>query len=433
MKKLFVCALIALLLAGTAGAWIPSEWVWFSWPFAYSSNEAGWHYMNEGDQMWCIRLDTGQWLVLSRPACGLSHGWSFCLWPFAYSLDDDAWYYLNETDVQWCFGLATGTWSLFGRGGVTTTTAALPTTTTGSVPTTTTVATTHATTTAVEMVLIPAGSFQMGNCMPPGDGYTDEIPVHTVMVSAFDIDRYEVTKALWDQVAEWAQDHGYDIGPEDGLGKATDHPVQTATWCGCVKWCNARSEKEGLVPAYYISSARATVYRTGDVNVSNDWVRWTAGYRLATEAEWEKAARGGVAGHRFPWSESDSISHSRANYYAGVPDPYDESHPAGHHPTYADGVYPYTSPVGSFAANGYGLYDLAGNVWEWCWDWYSWDYYSLSPGTDPLGPSSGSFRVARGGSWASTASNCRVAHRAYSIRPDTGNCNLGFRAVLPVP
>ena len=100
------------------------------------------------------------------------------------------------------------------------------------------------------MVLIPAGSFTMGNCMDPGEGYSDELPLHTVYVSAFYMDRYEVTKALWDEVKAWNGGNGYSY-ENAGSGKAANHPVQTVNWYDCVKWCNARSEKEGLTPCYY--------------------------------------------------------------------------------------------------------------------------------------------------------------------------------------
>ena len=245
------------------------------------------------------------------------------------------------------------------------------------------------------MVLIPAGSFMMGDSF--SEGYSRELPVHGVSVSAFYMDATEVTKAQWDEVATWAASHGYDITASGGSGKAAAHPVQTVTWYECVKWCNARSEKEGLTPAYYTSAARTTVYRTGSVNVQNDWVRWEAGYRLPTEAEWEKAARGGAVGQRFPWGAE--IQHSRANYESSSSYSYDTSITRGYHPDYDDGEMPYTSPVGSFAPNGYGLYDMAGNVYEWCWDWYSSGYYGESPGSDPRGAASGSSRVFRGGGW----------------------------------
>ena len=273
----------------------------------------------------------------------------------------------------------------------------------------------------VGMALIPAGSFAMGSDDYPG---SDEQPIHTVQVGGFYMDKYEVTKALWDEVYSWAIAHGYDFN-DPGLGKAATHPVHTVGWFDIVKWCNARSEKEGRAPAYYTSAAQTTVYRSGQVGVQNDWVKWNMGYRLPTEAEWEKASRGGLDGRRFPWG--DTISHAQANYYSLSDFAYDISPTRGFHPTYNDGVEPYTSPAGSFAANGYGLHDMAGNVWEWCWDWY--DTYSSSPGTDPRGPATGSYRVIRGGSWGSIAIGCRSAIRGNDY-PDDGFSLVGFRVVL---
>jgi sulfatase modifying factor 1 len=281
-----------------------------------------------------------------------------------------------------------------------------------------------------DMALIPAGSFTMGNCMDPSEGNSSELPLHTVYVSAFYMDRYEVTKALWDTVKSWNGGNGYSYDYA-GSGKASTHPVQTIDWYDCVKWCNARSQKEGLTPCYYTDSGLTLVYKT---NQAAPFVKWAAnGYRLPTEAEWEKAARGGASGHRFPWSDVDTITQSRANYYSywsgGVPYyPYDVNPTSGYHPTFNDGVYPYTSPVGYFAANGYGLYDMAGNVWEWCWDWYG--AYSSSSQTDPRGPASGASRGSRGGSCSYYARTCRTAIR-YQLNPTLSGDNIGFRSVLP--
>jgi formylglycine-generating enzyme len=282
--------------------------------------------------------------------------------------------------------------------------------------------------TATDMVLIPAGSFTMGNCMGPGEGYSDELPLHTVYVSAFYMDRYEVTKALWDEVCQWAITHGYTFDYV-GSGKASTHPVQTIDWYDCVKWCNARSEKEGGLPAYYTGAALTTPYRTGQIDVQTNWVNWNRGYRLPTEAEWEKAARGAASGHRFPWSDVDTITWSRANYDAGPSwYAYDLNPREGYHPAFATGGYPYTSPVGYFAPNGYGLYDMAGNVREWCWDWYG--PYASSSQSDPRGPGSGSYHVYRGGSWYNYADECRTASRNHYY-PTYSYFNIGFRSVLP--
>ena len=271
------------------------------------------------------------------------------------------------------------------------------------------------------MALIPAGAFAMGDAL---DGLSDA-PVHTVNVSAFYMDKYAVTKALWDDVYGWAVTNGYSFD-NAGSGKAANHPVQQVNWYDCVKWCNARSEKEGRVPAYYADAGQTVLYRSGQVNVSSSGVKWSSGYRLPTEAEWEKAARGGLSGQRFPWG--NTISQGQANYYASSGSYSYDLSPQGYHPAYSGGGYPYTSPVGSFAANGYGLYDMAGNVWNWCWDWYG--SYSGGTQSDPTGPSSGFDRVFRGGSWDNGASDCRAALR-ISDDPDGRNSYVGFRSVLP--
>ena len=227
------------------------------------------------------------------------------------------------------------------------------------------------------MVLIPADSFTMGNCMSSSEeGNSSERPLHTVYVSAFYMDKYDVTYALWVQVYDWATNHGYSFDNagtwNQGPYNQFNEPEVCIGWYDCVKWCNARSEMEGLTPAYYYTSwPEPAIYRTGQVNVDNSWVEWNAGYRLPTEAEWEKAARGGLSGQRFPWG--NTISWSQANYWGNPlsvdPEfgcPYDFATTNGFDPTFVFSRYPYTNPVDYFAPNGYGLYDMAGNVWQWC-------------------------------------------------------------------
>jgi formylglycine-generating enzyme required for sulfatase activity len=263
---------------------------------------------------------------------------------------------------------------------------------------------------------IPAGPFTMGRTS--GDTDTDAPPVN-VTVSQFYMGKCEVTKAEWDEVRAWAVNNGYtDLAI--GEGKASNHPVHTISWFDIVKWCNARSQKEGLTPCYRVSGV---VMKTGTTAPT---VNWTAnGYRLPTEAEWEKAARGGVSGKRFPLG-ADTINHNEANYCAFSSYSYDASGSVNNfHPTYNDGAIPYTSPVGSFAANGYGLHDMAGNVWEWCWDWYGASTY-LNNATDPRGAASGWYRVYRGGCWIDDAFFCRAAYRCLHIPSDTYD-SRGFR------
>ena len=274
------------------------------------------------------------------------------------------------------------------------------------------------------MAPIPAGSFIMGDSL---DGDSDALPLHSVYVSAFYMDRYDVTKALWDEVYNWATNHSYNFDYADsGQGKAANHPAQSMTWYDAVKWCNARSEKEGRGPAYYTDAGLSSRYRSGQVA---PYVNWSSGYRLPTEAEWEKAARGGASGQRFAWGDTDNITHSLANYYSRTNYAYDTSPTRGYHPTFNDGVSPYTSPVGYFAPNGYGLYDMAGNVWQWCWDWYG--LYSGSAQSDPRGPTTGSARGFRGGGWYYFAFHCRAAIRWNYSTPAARDDGLGFRSVLP--
>ena len=141
-------------------------------------------------------------------------------------------------------------------------------------------------------------------------------------------------------------------------------------WYDCVKWCNARSQQAGLTPVYYTDAGMTQVYTNGDTDAV--YPNWSAnGFRLPTEAEWEKAARGGLNGKRFPWG--DTISELQANY-SGAPGVTYDLGPKGFNALFRIGVRPYTSPVGYFAPNAYGLYNMAGNVDQWCWDWYGTPY-----------------------------------------------------------
>ena len=328
------------------------------------------------------------------------------------------------------------------------------------------------------MVFIPGGTFQMGDAL--GDLPAGYAPVHTVRVDSLFMAETEVTGELWDRIGAWAGDHGYDIDqrpypdpwdwlcqqddllmPKYVMSKNPQHPVVALSWHAALKWCNARSEMEGLEPVYYLDAGWNQVYRSGEVVLPNCQVKWSAnGYRLPTEAEWEFAARGGSSGRRFPWA-ANTISHSQANYFSewigGLSQDafrdyrewwelpglegiymgsapwcaYDVSptpafHPAAYTP---DGFFPLTLPVGYFAPNGYGLYDMAGNVEEWCWDIYG-DYYVNSPVDNPHGPEPSAIHpeqnahITRGGDYFVMATSCCVATRHIEYG---ASVLLGFR------
>ncbi len=280
------------------------------------------------------------------------------------------------------------------------------------------------------MALIPAGMFTIGDTL---DGESDAIPTN-VTVSAFYMDTNLVSYSQWQSVHNWATNNGYAFD-NTATGRGTNYPVETVTWYDAVKWSNARSQLAGLTPVYYTNAALTAVYTNGDVDAV--YVNWTnSGYRLPTEAEYEKAARGGLSGQRFPWG--DTISESQNNYYGdpnGTLLPLDATidlGPVGYNTNFDTGWMPYTSPVGYFAPNGYGLYDMAGNVLGWCWDWYAAPLYPAgSPylgGSDPRGPTSGSGRVLRGGNWGTPGDANKCAQRDGAVGSPS-DYYVGFRCV----
>jgi formylglycine-generating enzyme required for sulfatase activity len=196
-------------------------------------------------------------------------------------------------------------------------------------------------------------------------------------------------------------------------------PAPYVSWYGAVSCCNWLSEMEGFEPCYDLSVWTCDFSRSG--------------YRLPTEAEWEFAARSGYEGMRFPWSDTNVITHSRANYKAGpkpgeeLAPPYDASPTLGLHPDYANNKPP-SSPVGAFAPNNYGLVDMCGNVWEWVWDWSA--RYLPGHQVNPVGPETGTHAIFRGGSWQTTAERETVASRYRSAGRAAMIEDVGFRVVM---
>ena len=228
---------------------------------------------------------------------------------------------------------------------------------------------------ANDMVKVEGGTFLMGATSDDDLANDNEMPRHSVTLSDFYICKYEVTQELWQAVMGSTPNGGWT----DQYGKGDKYPAYKISWNDCDTFLQKLNAKTGL------------------------------NFRLPTEAEWEYAARGG--------------NKSKGYTYAG-------SNTIGDVAWYKSNSSSKTHEVMQKQANELGLYDMSGNVWEWCSDWYSSTYYSESDNsTAPKGPSSGTYRVYRGGAWSSYAWYCRVAYRNY-YTPNFRNYNLGFRVVL---
>jgi sulfatase modifying factor 1 len=234
----------------------------------------------------------------------------------------------------------------------------------------------------LDLVFVEGGSFSMGS----NDGNPSEQPVHKVQVDSFYISKYEVTQSQWAEIM--------GASPTLNKGKGDKYPVYNVTWSDATDFCNNLSIKEGLTPCYSGTGA----------GIECDFS--TNGYRLPTEAEWEYAARGGKKSQNYLYAGSNNA---------------DE---AGWNSDNAEGM---THEVGLKAANELGIYDMSGNMWEWCGDWYGAKYYASSPSLNPTGPSSGIYRVLRGGGWGIFADGLRCSNRYYGAHRSDADC--GFRCV----
>ncbi|MFN3783067.1 MAG: SUMF1/EgtB/PvdO family nonheme iron enzyme [Spirosomataceae bacterium] len=234
-----------------------------------------------------------------------------------------------------------------------------------------------------DMVYVSGGSFMMGD----SKGKSDEQPIHSVQVDGFWIGKYEVTQAQWESV----------MGNNPSkFKKCSDCPVENVSWLDAIAFCNKLSDREG----------KQRVYTMNGNDVKIDYL--VHGYRLPTEAEWEYAARGG--------NKSKGYRYAGENELASVS-------------WFGDNAKNKTRVVGQKQPNELGIYDMSGNVWEFCNDWYGEDYYASSQNNNPLGPPSGSYRVLRGGGWLSASTSCRVSERSVST-PTTFFITSGFRVVI---
>jgi formylglycine-generating enzyme len=254
---------------------------------------------------------------------------------------------------------------------------------------------------APHLARIPAGDFLMG----AADGQPDERPVHRVRVSEFFIGRFPVTN---DEYARFIRATGHPAPAIDKLPliAAGEREKLYAEFSAPYVWTNGEPPAgQGSHPVVLVTYDDAVEYCA--------WlsVSLQRAVRLPTEAEWEKAARGGVEGMKYPWG--NEIDPSRCNYLAEPPAKKQRG----------------TRPTGTYSPNPFGLCDVAGNVWEWVADWYGEEYYGESDAVDPQGPPKGSLHIVRGGSWVTDdVSMLRCAYR-HAVPPDTFAYSVGFRIV----
>ncbi|MGN1184277.1 MAG: flavodoxin, partial [Oliverpabstia sp.] len=250
-------------------------------------------------------------------------------------------------------------------------------------------------------VLISGGTFQMGS--PEDEAWRSEDETqHTVTVSDFYMSIYELTQAEYQEV----------IGENPSSFSGEDLPVENISWLDAIRYCNARSEQEGLTPVYTVDGQSVT------------WDRSASGYRLPTEAEWEYACR---AGTTTPFNTETSISAEECNYFGHYPYEIENNYFSQGNLDTKPGEYRQTTVVvSSFSPNKWGLYNMHGNVGEWVWDYYG--AYGTDEQTDPTGAETGTLRVYRGGGWNDFAKNMRSAYRA-TLAEDKGSFNIGIRLV----
>jgi len=275
-----------------------------------------------------------------------------------------------------------------------------------------------------EMVWVPGGSFELGRNLGTGGGW-DETPISTVTLTGFWMGKYQVTQEQYLDVMGTNPSY-FTIanGRHPMTGEAAmRRPVETVSWYDAIVFCNKLSIREGLAPAYEMESVDTPGQWTTDPErwgaVPTSWnynPRWddvkvvegSAGYRLPTEAQWEYAAKGGNG-------SPGSFTYSGSNDANAVA-------------WYWENSGSMTHEVGKKAPNGLGIYDMSGNVWEWCWNW--WENYTSAPKNNPVGASSGSYRVIRGGSWLNSVGLVRSALRYVNDPCDRGSV-FGFRLLRP--
>jgi formylglycine-generating enzyme required for sulfatase activity len=415
MKKWMAgLGLMLALLTAPARAWQPNGWVYFNWPYAYEQGTATWYFFSPGEIQSTVPLDTGVWERLNEGA--LAQGWSWHAGRYAYHSPTRAWYFFGANGRQWCCQLTTGLWSVFG----------VPPAGHYMVidlspgPYAATFAVTYVDrvppggwgeehrTTKLVLRRLPAGTYTMGS--PPDElgRDADESQRRVTLTQDFYLGIFPVTQRQWERVLDEWPSWFENVAFRDA------RPVEQVSWTearGGV-WPGAPAGSGQPAAESFIGALRA---KTG------------LALELPTEAQWEWAARAGTTRALNNGRNLTGIDECPHMTDVGR---YWHNHTGGFSGDPFVSTAGGTARVGSYRPNAWGLYDLHGNVWEWCRDWY----VQTPPGSvDPVGPATGTDRVLRGGSWNYGANGCRSARRGGATPTGLWSRINGFRLAATPP
>jgi formylglycine-generating enzyme required for sulfatase activity len=407
MKKWIVAMGLALALAQGAGAWRPTGWVYNDHPWAYDSGSGSWYWFAPNVQ-WVANMGNGQWARLENSA--LASGWTYYDWAFAYAQGNGAWHWINEADVQSVVNMDSSQWSRFGEQAASASTYMVVDLSEGPAASTYPVSyldavpaggwTDEYKTTKLVLRKIPEGSFTMGSPTNELGRWDDEAQHSVTLTKDMYMGVFEVTQKQWERVmGDWPSYF-------NNASYRDSRPVEQRSW----------------------NDIRGGTWPGGQPGAGTFMQRISArtglAFDLPTESQWEYACRAGTttalnSGKNLTTTTNCPNMAEVGRYWYNGGSGYSSG----------GDTNGGSAKVGSYLANAWGLYDMHGNVWEWCLDWYG-----PYPGavSDPAGAASGSNRVLRGGSWNVYAGSCRSANRSYGA-PVGRSDGLGFRISRTLP